>query len=115
MNTSSFDPSPFSLAADGVRIRVVAHPGARRDAVEGLRAQADGGVALRVAVRAAAEDGKANVAIAAVLAREWGVALRALSLVSGSRDRRKSFHLAGEPKALLARLESWLRQRTEES
>jgi uncharacterized protein len=115
LNTSSFDPSPFSLAADGVRIRVVAHPGARRDAIEGLRAQADGGVALRVAVRAAAEGGKANAAVAAVLAREWGVAQRALTLVGGGSDRRKYFYLKGEPKALLARLQSWLRQQTEES
>jgi len=115
LNTSSFDPSPFSLAADGLRIRVVAHPGARRDAIEGLRAQADGGVALRVAVRAAAEGGKANAAIIALLAREWGVAQRAIGLVSGAGDRRKSFHLAGEPRALLAHLQSWLRQQTEES
>jgi uncharacterized protein YggU (UPF0235/DUF167 family) len=115
LNTSFIDPSPFSLAADGIRIRVQAHPGARRDAIEGLRPQADGGVALRVAVRAAAEDGKANAAIVALLAGEWRVPQRSLRLVSGSSDRRKSFHLAGEPKALLARLESWLRQQTERS
>jgi uncharacterized protein YggU (UPF0235/DUF167 family) len=113
LNTSSIDPSPFSIASGGVRIRVLAHPGARRDAIEGLRALADGGTALRVAVRAAAEDGKANAAIAALLAREWRVPKRSLRLVSGAADRRKSFHLSGESKALLAQLDSWLRQRAE--
>jgi len=92
---------------------VLAHPGARRDAIEGLRALADGGTALRVAVRAAAEDGKANAAIAALLAREWRVPKRSLRLVSGAADRRKSFRLSGESKALLAQLDSWLRQRAE--
>jgi uncharacterized protein YggU (UPF0235/DUF167 family) len=106
---------PFRIAADGIRIRVVAHPGARHDAVEGLRAEADGGVALRVAVRAAPEGGKANEAVIRLLAREWGIPRRSLRLVSGAGDRRKSFHLSGEPKALLAHLQSWLRQQTDES
>ena len=106
---------PFRIAADGIRIRVVAHPGARHDAVEGLRAEADGGVALRVAVRAAPERGKANEAVIRLLAREWGIPRRSLRLVSGAGDRRKSFHLSGEPKALLAHLQSWLRQQTDES
>lgn len=106
---------PFRIAADGIRIRVVAHPGARHDDVEGLRAEADGGVALRVAVRAAPEGGKANEAVIRLLAREWGIPRRSLRLVSGAGDRRKSFHLSGEPKALLAHLQSWLRQQTDES
>jgi uncharacterized protein YggU (UPF0235/DUF167 family) len=113
LNTSSSASSPFAAAGDGVRIRVHAHPGARREAVEGLRPEADGGVALRVSVRAAPEDGKANAAIARLLAAEWGVPRSALRLVGGATDRRKWFHLAGEPQALLARLEGWLRQWTE--
>jgi uncharacterized protein YggU (UPF0235/DUF167 family) len=114
LNTSS-EPSPFSLAAGGLRIRVHARPGGRRDGIEGLRAEADGGVALRVTVRAAAEDGKANAAIVKLLAQEWGLARASLSLVAGAKDRRKSFHLAGEPQALLARLEEWLKKWTEQA
>jgi hypothetical protein len=83
--------------------------------VEGLRPEADGGVALKVTVRAAAEDGKANAAIVKLLASEWGLAQSSLSLRSGATDRRKSFHLAGEPAALLARLEGWLKKWTEQA
>ena len=72
-------------------------------------------MALRVAVRAAPEGGEANEAIIALLAREWGIPRRSLRLVSGASDRRKSFHLAGEPKALLVHLQSWLRQQTDKS
>ncbi len=113
MSTSSFNPSPFSLAADGLRIRIHARPGGRRDCLEGLRAEADGGVALRVTVRATAEDGKANAAIAKLLASEWGLPRASLRLLTGAKDRRKSFHLAGEPQALLDRLEGWLKEWTE--
>ena len=99
--------------AQGLGIRVHARPGARRDAVEGLRAEADGSLALRVSVRAAPEDGKANAAIARLLAAEWDVPKSRLRLVSGATDRRKFFVLTGEPTALAARLEGWLRQCTE--
>jgi uncharacterized protein (TIGR00251 family) len=114
LNTFS-DPSPFSLAADGLRIRIHARPGGRRDEIEGLRAEAGGGAALRVTVRAAAEDGKANAAIVKLLAGEWELPRASISLVSGAKDRRKSFHLAGEPQALLARLEGWLKKWTEQA
>jgi uncharacterized protein len=113
LNTSSSASSPFAADADGVRIRVHAHPGARRDAVEGLRPEGDGGVALKVSVRAAPADGKANAAIVKLLAAEWGLPKSALSVLAGATDRRKSFHLAGRPEALLAQLEGWLRQWTE--
>ena len=99
--------------AEGLGIRVHARPGARRDAVEGLRAEGDGSLALRVSVRAAPEHGKANAAIAKHLAGEWDVPKSRLRLVSGATDRRKFFVLTGEPAALAARLEGWLRQCTE--
>jgi uncharacterized protein len=113
LNTFS-EPSPFSLAADGLRIRIHARPGGRRDEIEGLRAEAGGG-ALRVTVRAAAEDGKANAAIVKLLAGEWELPRASISLLTGAKDRRKSFHLAGEPQALLARLEGWLKKWTEQA
>jgi len=115
LNTSSFDPSPFRLAADGLRIRVHAKPSGRRDRIEGLRPEADGGVALNLTVRAAPEGGKANEAIVKLLASEWGLASSSLKILGGARDRRKSFHLAGEPKILLARLEGWLRKWTDQA
>jgi uncharacterized protein len=113
LNTFS-EPSPFSLAADGLRIRIHARPGGRRDEIEGLRAEAGGG-ALRVTVRAAAEDGKANAAIVKLLAGEWELPRASISQLTGAKDRRKSFHLAGEPQALLARLEGWLKKWTEQA
>ena len=70
---------------------------ARRDAIEGLRAEADGSVALRVSVRAAPEDGKANAAIAKLLAATWDVPKTRLRLTAGATDRRKMFSSGRRP------------------
>ncbi len=96
-----------------MRLRVHARPGAKRDAIEGFKAEADGGTALKVAVRAGAEAGKANAAIVALLARTWKLQRADFTLILGAGNRLKLFHLAGEPRALLAKLEGWRRQWTE--
>jgi uncharacterized protein YggU (UPF0235/DUF167 family) len=68
---------------------------------------------LKVAVTAAPEDGKANAAVIALLAREWGVAKSAISVVAGATDRRKLVEIRGPSQELLARLQSWLAARTD--
>jgi uncharacterized protein len=68
-----------------------------------------------VTVRAAAKEGEANAAIAKLLAGEWELPRASLRLLTGAKNRRKSFHLAGEPQALLARLEGWLKEWTEQA
>ena len=94
-------------------MRIHARPGAKRDAIEGFKAEADGATALKVAVRAKAEAGKANAAIVKLLAATWRLPKTDFTLVLGAGNRLKLFHLAGEPAALLAKLEGWRRQWTE--
>ena len=108
--TISFRPLgvPFRGVADGVRIAVRLTPKAAQNRIRGLVADADGSLALKVAVTAAPERGKANDALIGFLAERWGVAKRDLSLVAGAADRHKMLHLAGEPAALLRRLAAWL-------
>jgi hypothetical protein len=102
--------SPFSAGADGVRIRLRVQPRARRNRVDGLVADADGGVALKVAVTEAPEDGKANAAVIALLSKAWGHPKSALTVVVGAADRRKIIHLQGDPARLMQALEPWLRE-----
>lgn len=101
MNISSSRTSPFSAARDGVRVRVRLTPRASASRLAGLVAEADGGVALKVMVTAAAEDGKANAALIAVLARAWHLAKSDVAIVAGAADRRKTLHLAGAADRLL--------------
>ena len=79
-------------------------PRARRNQVDGLAAMPDGAVALKVAVTAPPEDGKANAALLRLLARTWGLAPRRLALVAGAKDRVKTVLVAGDAAQLLATL-----------
>ena len=100
--------TPFSVARDGLRVSVKVQPGARRTVVDGVVALAGGESALKVRVAAAPEGGKANGAVIALLAREWGLPKGAIELVAGAGARQKRLRVTGDPVALKARLESWL-------
>jgi uncharacterized protein len=104
---------PFTPAADGVRLAVRLTPKAAAARIQGIVEDGAGGQALKVAVTAPPEAGKANDALLALLAKALGVRRGALSLVLGAADRRKLVHIAGDPAALAAALEErlapWLR------
>ena len=103
------DASPFAARPDGVRVRLKVLPRARRDAVDGIVEGRDG-PALRVWVTAAPDDGKANAAVIALLARAWRVPKSAIALVQGATSRQKLIHVTADPDQLMAKLEQWLKQ-----
>jgi uncharacterized protein (TIGR00251 family) len=76
--------------AEGATLAVRAQPGARKNAVLGEQAGA-----LKVAVTAPPQDGRANAAIVEVL-RDWlGVKRSQVELVSGQAHRNKVFLVRG--------------------
>jgi len=99
---------PFRASPAGVRVRLKVTPKAKRSQFGGLLDEPDGGKALKVQVTAAPDSGKANEAVIALLAKEWGVAKSAISVVSGATDRRKLVEIRGPSQDLLARLQGWL-------
>ena len=62
-------PACCSRGSDGVRVAVRLKPRASAERVVGLTREADGGMALSVAVTAPPVDGKANEALIRLLAR----------------------------------------------
>jgi uncharacterized protein (TIGR00251 family) len=96
----------WTATPDGVRLRLKVRPQARRAAIEGVVADRDG-EALSVSVTAAPEDGKANTAVIALLARALDVAKSTITVTHGATARRKTIHVAGADRALGATLESW--------
>jgi uncharacterized protein len=81
----------YEVRDDGtVVLAVHAQPGAGRSAVVGRH-----GDALKVRVAAPPERGRANEAVAAMLAELLGVKPSAVSLVSGETSRQKRFAVAG--------------------
>jgi uncharacterized protein (TIGR00251 family) len=70
----------------GIILPVRAHAAARRNAILGVREGA-----LRVAVTAAPEKGKANRAIITLLSKVFGVPKSAIELISGGSSLQKRF------------------------
>ena len=95
--------------SQGVILQVRTQPGARKNAVTGEHAGA-----LKVAVMASPEKGKANAAVAALLAEVLGCKSSQIEIMSGESSREKKFlligispeHLARQLEILLAKLSS---------
>jgi len=104
-------PGAFQPVAAGIRLRLKVAPKAKRNAIGDWLDEPDGGKALKVAVTAAPEDGKANAAVIALLAKEWGVEKSAISVVAGATDRRKLVEIRGPSAELMQKLQSWLAAR----
>jgi uncharacterized protein YggU (UPF0235/DUF167 family) len=96
---------PWQIAAGGLTLAVRATPKGGRDAIDGIELLADGRNVLKVRVRAAPEDGEANAALIAVIAKNAGIPRSAVTLVRGASGRIKVFRLAGDPGTLAAALE----------
>jgi uncharacterized protein (TIGR00251 family) len=89
-------------AGDGRAALVCIHaqPRAKRRGLVGLH-----GGALKLAVLAPAESGRANEELALLLAEILGVPGRAVELVGGAASRRKTFRVDLSPGELRARVE----------
>jgi uncharacterized protein (TIGR00251 family) len=95
---------PFTATTGGVRVRLRVTPKASRNGLAGVADTVDGGRALKVAVTVVPEDGKANQAVIALLAKTLKAPKGAFTLVAGATDRNKIIDIAGDPADLLARL-----------
>jgi uncharacterized protein len=84
-------------SGDGVALRLRVSPGARGDALRGVH-----GAALKVAVAAPPEDGRANAAVCALLAGVLGIPARQVTLLSGHASRDKRVLVTGLTSAELA-------------
>ena len=87
---------------NGVLVTVKVTPRARRERIEPPGADA----ALRVKVTAPPEDGKANAAVLALLARHWRLPKSALEIAAGGGGRLKRVLVRGDSQVLLRQLES---------
>ena len=96
----------YRAAGDGLRLRLKVRPQARRDAIDGFVPDVEG-EALAVSVTAPPEDGKANAALIALLAKNWGLPGSSFSVVQGATARRKLVRLAGDATVLAAVIEAW--------
>lgn len=85
---------PLTGEPAALRLLVRATPGAAADRIGGTQAAPDGRLALKVAVTAVADRGRANTAIIRLLAKALDLAPSQIALQRGATDRLKVFAIA---------------------
>jgi len=86
-----------------LKLRVRLTPGANADRIDGGGSD-EKGAYLKARVRAAPEQGKANAALQALLAKALGVSKSRVELVQGTTSRMKVVYVEGVTTADIARL-----------
>lgn len=89
-----------------MRLRARVTPRAGRDKLEGVIDLPDG-PAVKIAVSAPPEDGKANAAVCKLLAKFLRTAKSNIAVISGATARIKQVEIAGDGVALAAVLDAW--------
>lgn len=83
-------------------------PKAKRNAITGSIEQPDGTKALKISVTAAPEDNKANDAIIAFIAKEFGTKKKSIAISSGTTSRLKRIEIDSDNVNIRQKLEEFL-------
>lgn len=97
--------SPVTPTHEGVIVAIRVTPKAGRQKIEGMTADASGRPAIKIAVTAAPENGKANKAVIALSSRAWNIPKGTISIQSGETHRNKILRIAGDTAALKRKIE----------
>ncbi len=100
------EPTAWKTTGSGVRLRVRVTPRAGRGRLEGV-IDLPGGPAVKIAVSAPAQDGKANAALCKLLAKFLCTAKSNIAVASGASARNKQVDITGDGVALAAVLDAW--------
>lgn len=95
--------SPLTRRGDGIELALKVTPRAGRLAVEGIVVDAAGAAWLAVKVTAPPDQGRANTAVLALLAKRLGVPGSACQLVAGATSRWKRVRVSGDVEPLARR------------
>jgi uncharacterized protein len=91
---------PWRFSTSGVSVSLRVTPRGGRDDIDGIETLSDGRSVLKVRVRAIADGGEANRAVAALLAKALGVPKSSVKLLSGATSRIKQVAIDGDPQRL---------------
>lgn len=101
-------PEYLRIEADGLTLFVRLTPKAASDALDGVKASADGRSYIHARVRAVPEDGKANKALEKLLAKSLKHPASAVQVIAGATSRLKQVKVTGIPDDLLQKLDTAL-------
>jgi uncharacterized protein YggU (UPF0235/DUF167 family) len=90
----------FHPIKGGVEFRVRLTPKASSNRIGELASDSDGKIYLKVYVTVVPEEGKANQALIALLAKTWKIPKSAFTMISGHTDRSKVLYITGDEEIL---------------
>lgn len=99
---------PFAAVSGGLSVRVRLTPKAAGNAIGGTVADGQGIPALKAAVTAPPEGGKANKALIGMLAKSWRLPKTSISVKSGAAHRQKTLLVEGDTEMLMKKLKNWM-------
>jgi uncharacterized protein (TIGR00251 family) len=91
---------PWRYSTEGISVALRVTPRGGRDDIDGLETLANGRTVLKVRVRAIADGGEANRAVAELLAKALGVPKAKVRILSGTTSRLKQIAVDGDPAKL---------------
>jgi uncharacterized protein YggU (UPF0235/DUF167 family) len=92
--------NPWRTSTGGISVALRVTPRGGRDGIEGVETLGNGRSVVKVRVRAIAEGGEANRAVAALMAKSLGVPRASVRLLSGATSRLKQIAVDGDPAKL---------------
>ena len=95
---------PWQLCGDHIRLSIRLTPNGGRDAIDGVAIDADGNPHLKARVSVVPEDGKANKALIALLAKILRISKSSISIAFGDTARKKILRIDGDPEDLVEKL-----------
>lgn len=98
-------PKPYRVEAGGILLHIRLTPKGGRDSIDGVVVGADDRAALCARVRAVPENGEANAALIALLAKALQAKKSALTIASGASARQKTVRISGDSAEILSTLE----------
>jgi uncharacterized protein (TIGR00251 family) len=90
-----------------LRLKLRLQPKSSANRIDGCECQEDGTSLLKCRVTAVPENGKANAALLALLAKAWGIPKSSIAIVSGETSRNKTIEIGGAWGELVM---SWVRE-----
>lgn len=94
-------PQAWRASKTGLRVLARVTPKSAHDGIDGMMQTAEG-PALKVRVRAVAENGEANRSVESVVAQWLGLARTRVTVAAGGKSRIKTLDIGGEPNELEA-------------
>lgn len=97
--------TPFEVVPEGLEVQICVIPNASRVSIGDVVADAQGNGALKLAVTAVPEKGKANTAVIKLLAKSWRLRKTDCQVIRGQTERYKTLFILGDGKNLKATLQ----------